>query len=180
MVLGPCASTARAGFDDAAQAFDAEQVAVRGDHAFMKRASARFRWAHTLVELLLVVTIIGLITISGVRALARQLDHLAARAAIAEAAAAMARARDEALAQHLPVYLRIDTAEASIALRARGELVALYALGRTHGVALRTTRDSITFDVRGLGYGAANLTLVARRGSAAETLVVSRLGRVRY
>jgi hypothetical protein len=46
-------------------------------------------------------------------------------------------------------------------------------------VRLSTSRDSIAFDVRGLGYGAANLTLVARRGSAAETLVVSRLGRVR-
>ena len=180
MVLGPQASTAGAGFDDDAQAFDAEQVASRRDHACMQRASAPFRWAHTLVELLLVVTIIGLITISGVRALARQLDHVAARAAIADAAAAMARARDEALAQHLPVNVRIDTAQASIALRAHGELVALYALGRTHGVALRATRDSITFDVRGLGYGAANFSLVARRGSAAETLVVSRLGRVRY
>jgi hypothetical protein len=47
-------------------------------------------------------------------------------------------------------------------------------------VSLGTTRDSIVFDARGLGYGAANLTLVARRGSAAETLVVSRLGRVRH
>jgi hypothetical protein len=34
--------------------------------------------------------------------------------------------------------------------------------------------------VRGLGYGAANLTLVARRGRAAESLVVSRLGRLRW
>jgi len=31
----------------------------------------------------------------------------------------------------------------------------------------------------GLGYGASNLTLVLRRGERAETLVVSRLGRVR-
>jgi hypothetical protein len=47
-------------------------------------------------------------------------------------------------------------------------------------VSLSTSRDSLAFDVRGLGYGAANLTLVARRGAAADTLVVSRLGRVRY
>jgi len=31
----------------------------------------------------------------------------------------------------------------------------------------------------GLGYGASNLTVVLRRGSAAETIFVSRLGRVR-
>ena len=57
--------------------------------------------------------------------------------------------------------------------------LARYALGHAHGVSLVTTRDSIAFDARGLGYGAANLTLVARRGAAADTLVVSRLGRTR-
>ena len=55
----------------------------------------------------------------------------------------------------------------------------MHALGHAHGVTLASSRDSLAFDVRGLGYGAANLTLVARRGRAAETLVVSRLGRVR-
>jgi hypothetical protein len=78
------------------------------------------------------------------------------------------------------VSLRVDTAAATVALRARGVTLALHALGHAHGVTLSTSRDSIAFDLRGLGYGAANLTLVARRGSAADTLVVSRLGRGRY
>jgi hypothetical protein len=78
------------------------------------------------------------------------------------------------------VSLRIDTATSSVSLRSRGESVRLDPVGRTYGVVLSATRDSIAFDARGLGYGAANLTLVARRGSAADTLVVSRLGRARY
>jgi hypothetical protein len=99
---------------------------------------------------------------------------------VAEAAGALARARDEALARHVVVGVRVDTGQATVVLRAHGDRIALYALGHAHGVSLSTTRDSIAFDARGLGYGAANLTLVARRGTAADTLVVSRLGRVRH
>jgi type II secretory pathway pseudopilin PulG len=145
----------------------------------MKRDPLGFRWGYTLVELLLVVSITSLAALAGIRALSRQLDRLAVRGAVAEAAGALARARDEALARHTIVSVRIDTSAGTVALRARGARVGSYALGHAHGVSLSTSRDSIAFDVRGLGYGAANLTLVARRGSAADTLVVSRVGRVR-
>jgi hypothetical protein len=92
----------------------------------------------------------------------------------------VARARDEAVAMHTPVSIRIDTVASTLELRSRDGPFGLAPLRSTHGVTLSTTRDSITFDVRGLGYGAANLTLVARRGRSADTLVVSRLGRTRY
>jgi prepilin-type N-terminal cleavage/methylation domain-containing protein len=134
---------------------------------------------HTLVELSLVLTVIGLLSTIAVHEAALYLDRAAVRSAVTEAAALVARARDEALAQRAIVSLRIDTVAATVALSARGERLTQSALGHAHGVRLSTSRDSIAFDVRGLGYGTANLTLVARRGSAAETLVVSRLGRVR-
>jgi hypothetical protein len=41
------------------------------------------------------------------------------------------------------------------------------------------TRDSIAFYPSGLGYGAANTRLIVSRGAAAETVTVSRAGRVR-
>jgi Tfp pilus assembly protein FimT len=145
----------------------------------MQRAARPIRWGFTLVELVLVVTILGLVSIIGVRELGHHLDRMAVRGAVQETAAVVARARDEALAQRALVSLRIDTGLATLTVRARGERLALFALGKAHGVSLSTSRDSITFDARGLGYGAANFTLVARRGSAADTLVVSRLGRVR-
>jgi prepilin-type N-terminal cleavage/methylation domain-containing protein len=145
----------------------------------MRRHRHRPRAGHTLVELSLVLTIIGLVSMIAVHEATLYLDRVAVRSAVAEAAALVARARDEALAQRAIVSLRIDTVAATVGLSARGESLTLHALGHAHGVHLSTSRDSIAFDVRGLGYGAANLTLVARRGSAAETLVVSRLGRVR-
>lgn len=146
----------------------------------MQRTGVPVRCGHTLVELALVVAIVGLVTIAGVRGIGHHLDRIAVRHAVADAASALARARDEALARHVVVSARIDTGAATLVLRARGERVALYPLGQAHGVALSTTRDSIAFDARGIGYGAANLTLVARRGAAADTLVVSRLGRTRH
>jgi type II secretory pathway pseudopilin PulG len=136
--------------------------------------------AFTLAELALVLAIAGLLSLIGVRQLQLQLDHLATRSAVTEAALLVTRARDEAVAQHTAITLRVDTATSTLTLDARGERLAVHTLGHAYGVKLTATRDSIAFDARGLGYGAANMTLIARRREAANTLVVSRLGRVRY
>lgn len=134
----------------------------------------------TLIELALVLVIIGLASLAGIRQLQHYLDRIATRDAARSAGALIGRARDEALALHSPVSVRVDTVRAALELRVRGTPYGRLALGDIHGVALTTTRDSITFDVRGLGFGAANLTLIAKRGRAADTVTVSRLGRVRY
>ena len=138
------------------------------------------RRGHTLIELVLVMVLIGLTSLTGIRQLHHFLDRAATRGAVRAAAGVVARARDEAVALHTPVSVRIDTAAAALELFSRHGPFGRAALGALHGVTLSTTRDSITFDVRGLGYGAANLTLVARRGHSADTLTVSRLGRTRY
>jgi prepilin-type N-terminal cleavage/methylation domain-containing protein len=134
----------------------------------------------TLVELCLVLALVGVLASIAMLHVARYLDRAAARAAIAEAATVVLRARDEAVAQRTPVSVRIDTVAAALELSARGIVLSRASLGHAHGVALSTTRDTLTYDVRGLGYGAANLTMVARRGAAADSRVVSRLGRVRW
>ena len=137
------------------------------------------RPALTLLELVIVLVIVGLLSIIAVREAGHWLDRLATRSAVADAAEVIHQARDEALARHALVSVRFDTARGELALRTHGKLLAMHALGHAHGVTITSSRDSLAFDVRGLGYGASNLTLVARRGRAAETLVVSRLGRVR-
>lgn len=134
----------------------------------------------TLIELALVLVLTGLMALVGIRQLGHFLDRIATRDAARSAGALIGRARDEAVALHTPVTVRVDTAHDALELRARGVAFTRAALGDIHGVTLATTRDSIAFDVRGLGFGAANLTLVARRGRAADTVTVSRLGRVRY
>jgi Tfp pilus assembly protein FimT len=146
----------------------------------MRRLSGAVRPAQTLLELSLVLAIIGLASIIAGHELKLHLDRLAVRNAIAEAAGVLARARDEALAQGTVVSVRVDTVAATLALDSRGETLARHALGHAHGVTLSASRDSIAFDRRGVGYGATSVRFAARRGSAADTLVVSRLGRVRY
>lgn len=145
----------------------------------MTSRSHTHRQGHTLIELVLTMAILAVASLTGLYALRASLDTMATRDAVRAAGALVARARDEAVALHTPVSVRIDTATATLQLQSRAGTLTRLALGSLHGVALATTRDSISFDARGLGYGAANLTLVARRGLAADTLVVSRLGRVR-
>jgi Tfp pilus assembly protein FimT len=144
------------------------------------RAPIPHRRGLTLFELCLVLTIIGLVTTMAVRQFGLYLDRAAARAAVVEAATIVARARDEAVAQRTPVSVRFDTAADVLELRMGGVVLSRAALGLSHGVSLSANRDSLAYDLRGLGYGAANLTLVARRGRAADSLVVSRLGRLRW
>lgn len=179
MAAGRRASTSTAALRSDVRIVGWSSGTLRRDHAAVQHIARRDRRGYTLAELAIVVAIIGLVTIAGIRGLAQLLDRIAARNAVDEAAGALARARDEALAHHALVSVRIDTGDATIVLRTGSLRLARYAIGHEHGVALATTRDSIAFDARGLGFGAANLTLVARRGSAADTLVVSRLGRVR-
>ena len=145
----------------------------------MTSASYTHRHAHTLIELVITMAILSVACLTGLHALRASLDDIATRDAVRAAGALVTRARDEAVALHTPVSVRIDTATATIYLVSRAGTMGRLALGSLHGVQLSTTRDSISFDARGLGFGAANFTLVARRGLAADTLVVSRLGRVR-
>lgn len=145
----------------------------------MRQPTHNHRNGLTLIELVLVMAIMSIVSLMALHGLRATLDHVATQDAVRAAASTVARARDEAVALHTPVSVKIDTVIATLELLSRTGTLGRLALGSLHGVALSTTRDSITFDVRGLGYGAANLTLVARRGLAADTLVVSRLGRVR-
>ena len=173
------ASTSTAALRSAVRIVGWSSGTRRRDHAAVKQLGPLDRHGYTLAELAVVVAIIGLVTMAGIRGLTQHLDRIAVRNAVDEAAGALARARDEALAHHALVSVRIDTTDATVVLRTGALRLARYAIGHEHGVTLATSRDSVSFDVRGLGFGAANFTLVARRGSAADTLVVSRLGRVR-
>ena len=64
-------------------------------------------------------------------------------------------------------------------MQAGGELLYERDLARAHGVRLDVTRESVTFAPTGLGWGAANTTVVVSRGGRSDTIVTSRLGRMR-
>jgi Tfp pilus assembly protein FimT len=106
-------------------------------------------------------------------------DRFAARAAVEEARSLFAFARRSAITRRSVVGVIPDTVAGVILVRSRGTELARVALRDRYGVRLSASRDSMSYDPRGLGYGAANLTVIARRRRGAETLFVSRLGRTR-
>lgn len=133
----------------------------------------------TLIELVIVLVLIAALCAIGVPRLLRHLDRTHVRHATSEIMTTLALARSTAVAQQRPVSTHFDSSRASVAVLLEGDTLAIRALGAIHGVSLRSNRDSTTYGPTGLGYGAANQTVVVRRGRVADSVVISRLGRVR-
>jgi Tfp pilus assembly protein FimT len=107
-------------------------------------------------------------------------ERSAVRGAAADIVTTLSTARQLAVANGGGVSVAIDAPAATLRVVRRGDTLTTRPLGRLFGVTLRTTRDSVAYDARGLGSGASNLTFVVVRGITADTVVVSRLGRVRW
>ena len=129
-----------------------------------------------LAVLVLTAIILG-IAIPRVRLAA---ERAAVRGAVADIVTTLSTARQLAVSHGSGVAVSIDARGGTMRVLRYGDTVMTRAIGSTFGVTLRTSRDSLAYDGRGLGSGAANLTFVVVRGSTADTVVVSRLGRVRW
>ncbi|HEY7233002.1 MAG TPA: prepilin-type N-terminal cleavage/methylation domain-containing protein [Gemmatimonadaceae bacterium] len=138
------------------------------------------RSAFTLAEIVVVLFLTGILLGLAIPRIGAAADHAAVRAAATEAAAVFLTSRHTAIYRRAPVAVFIDTSAATVAARVDSVLLLRRDLRQGYGVRLTTTRDSMAYDARGLGIGAANLSLIVRRGRFAETLFVSRLGRLRY
>lgn len=137
------------------------------------------RNAVSLAEALVVLMIVGVLLALAVPRLSAVQDAAATRAAAADLQAMFATARHLAVTGRTAVSVHLDAHMGDAELRAGARRILLHRLGAVYGISMSTTRDSSVYDARGLGYGAANLTIVLRRGRAADTVVASRLGRVR-
>ncbi len=125
------------------------------------------------------LTIIAIAVGLGLRGLRHAADVAAVHAAAAEVRAAFAAARGLAVRRAERAAVRLDTVGGGVAVHLRGDSVLRRPLGALYRVRLSATRDSAAYGGTGLGYGSSNLRVLVRRGAAAETVVVSRLGRVR-
>ena len=137
------------------------------------------RRAYTLVELLLVCT---LITVVAGLALPRGkylLDGLRIRQAAHEVSGAVARTRAAAIRRGQVARLIVDRPAGSIRVESGIDTLVVRPLRAMHYVQLRATRDTVTFGANGLGVGVANSTIVVSIGARAETVVVARMGRAR-
>lgn len=137
------------------------------------------RRGFTLLELLLATSIIGLVSLMALPAVARLRDRAAVHGATSLLVSTLADARHQALRWQRRTAVHFDTTLARVVVHAQGDTVGRVPLDTLFRVSLASTRDSIAFYATGLGYGAANTRLIVARGAAAETVTVSRAGRVK-
>ena len=133
----------------------------------------------TLPELILVLAVIAILGAIAIPRAVGLRDRMSVRAATLETISTFALARRWAISRSSRTAITFDTAAAALTVRSFSDTVVRRRLGSSHAGTLSASRDSMAYAPNGLGYGASNLTVVLRRGAAAETIVVSRLGRVR-
>lgn len=125
------------------------------------------------------MVVVGLLLALVVPRIGAAADRTATRSAARELQAAFSSARDLAIARRASVAVLLDTVEGRVTVSAAGEVLSERRLRLLYGVRLSVTRDSMAYDPRGVGRGAANLRVIVRRGGASDSVSLSRLGRVR-
>jgi len=133
----------------------------------------------TLIEIGVTVGIIGLMAGLTFPRFGSYRDRVAVDAATSSTMSLLATARHAALRRATRTAVHLDTTTATVFVIAGIDTLERRPLREVHGVVFSTTRDSIAFTSSGLGYGAANTQIILRRGTAADTISVSRLGRAR-
>ena len=138
------------------------------------------RRAFTAVELTIVIGVLAILSAIAMPAVSGLLDRIRVRAAVTEVESLFGAARHIAIARGAQSTVQIDAAAGIISVTANDTVVRSGLVGPEFDVKLTSNRTSMSYSATGIGYGAANLSLVVGKGSAADTIVVSRLGRVRH
>jgi len=137
------------------------------------------RNAHTLWELLAALTIVSTLAAIAAPPALRSRDRATARAAATTLRSTLASARDASLAHASAALVVVDATLATVTVIVDRDTVLRHALMGDFRSRLTASRDTIRFGPTGRAFGASNTTLVIRAGAAAETVTVSRVGRVR-
>ena len=135
--------------------------------------------AFTIVELTVTICIVGVISAIAMPSVGKLLDRVHVRGAVLEIESLFSGARHIAIARSAQTTVDIDTVNQAIYVSVGVDTLPKREIGRNHGAQLSATRVRMSYSATGLGYGAANLSVVVRRSSSVDTVFVSRLGRLR-
>lgn len=137
------------------------------------------RVGFTLIEALTVIALLAVLLAMALPRYGALRDRLAVDGAASAVVRALFDARAAAQRLGTRAAVAIDTSVVAITVHIRSDTLVRLPLQALFGVGMTTTRDSIAYAATGLGFGASNARMIVRRGAAAETISVSRTGRVR-
>ncbi len=134
----------------------------------------------TLAELLTVIVVVGLLCAVTLPPLAHSLDRIAVDETVDRFTALHETTRQLAIVRSSLAKLEIDTGRRSAALSVAAgggwDTVDVRPLG---DASVATSQPAVTFSPMGYGWGLSNTTIIARRGAVAETVTISRTGRLK-
>ncbi len=136
----------------------------------------------TLMEILVVLCIAAVLLVFWVPRATRFMDWLATERAVRDVTTALAVGRNGAIMQstRARITFRADSIRID-RLRGTGwEPWWRIAGPASHGVTLEVSNPIVQFGPIGMGWGVSNTKIVLRRGSQAETITMSRVGRVKH
>jgi prepilin-type N-terminal cleavage/methylation domain-containing protein len=137
------------------------------------------RLGMTFIEVSITVAILGVMAGLTFPRFGSYRDRIAVDAATSSTLSLLATARHAALRRATRTAVYLDSSRGTVSIVAGVDTIEQRPLREVHQVEFSTSRDSIAFAPSGLGYGAANTQIILRRGGAADTVSVSRLGRAR-
>ena len=133
----------------------------------------------TLAELILTCTFVGLVTGIALPRVGDALDRIRITQAGHEVAGALTIGRAAAIRRGDYARVIVDEPRGSIRVEVGRDTLFHRALRDLHRVSLRASKDTVTYAPSGMGYGVSNSTIVVLLAQRAETVTVSRLGRMR-
>jgi Tfp pilus assembly protein FimT len=133
----------------------------------------------TIAELVITLAVLGVLTSIAVPRAAALIDRFSVKGATQDVVLALAAARAAASQRGAYASFVADPRTGRLRVVSGGETLLERDVLHTRGVRLEASRESVTFAPGGLGWGAANTTVVVSRGTRSDTVVMSRLGRVR-
>ncbi len=131
----------------------------------------------TLIELLTALLILAVLTGLVVPPISAVGDRLAVRAATRAIVTTFTDGRRGGLRYGRAT---VEIQPTGLRLLVHDSVAVQHDLATRFGVSIQSSTPAMTFDHAGLGRGVANGTIILSRRQAVDTVIVSRLGRVRH
>lgn len=137
------------------------------------------RGGHTLIELAMALAIMAILLGIAAPRLGTLRDRASVRSAATELMAILSSARRAAVLRSTGAMVVIDEGRSTASVIVGADTILAHDAGSELGVTFTATRDTVLYGPSGRGWGASNTSIIVARGRWADTIFVSRLGRVR-